>query len=167
VSLIDDLRKFSSRSWQERGLFAEAFVLLGVMRAAIVLFPFRKITAYLGLTPGASSSVPESALCVKPTDIGWGVQAAAARTPWQSACLAQALTGMVMLGRRGINATLYLGVARDESGAEAMTAHAWLRCGDAILTGAGGVERYAAISSFSRSGLGDASRQCTNDRTER
>jgi hypothetical protein len=167
VSLIDDLRKFSSRSWQERGLFAEAFVLLGVMRAAIVLFPFRKITAHLGLAPGASPEVSESALCVKPTDIGWAVQAAAARTPWQSACLVQALTGMVMLGRRGINATLYLGVARDESGAEAMAAHAWLRCGDNILTGAGGIERFSAISSFSRSGSGDVSRQGTHDRTER
>jgi hypothetical protein len=167
VSLIDDLRKFSSRSWQERWMFAEAFVLLGVMRAAIVLSPFRKITAHLGLTPGASPEVFESALSVKPTDIGWAIQAAAARTPWKSACLAQALTGMLMLGRRGINATLYLGVARDESGAEAMAAHAWLRCGDAILTGAGGVERYAALSSFSRSGSGDASRQGTHDRTKR
>jgi hypothetical protein len=167
VSLIDELRKFSSRSWQERRMFAEAFVLLGVMRAAIVLFPFRKITARLGLTPGASPAVSNPVLSVKPTDIGWAVQAAAARTPWQSACLVQALTGMLMLGRRGINATLYLGVARDESGAEAMAAHAWLRCGAAILTGAGGVERYVAISSFSRPGSGDASRQGTHDRTER
>jgi hypothetical protein len=74
---------------------------------------------------------------------------------------------MVMLGRRGINTTLYLGVARDESGTEAMAAHAWLRCGAAILTGAGGVERYSAISSFSRTGSRDASRQATHDRTER
>jgi len=72
---------------------------------------------------------------------------------------------MVMLSRRGISATLYLGVARDENDPGAMAAHAWLRCGEVILTGAGGVERFSAISSFSRPPSDDARRQPRNDRT--
>jgi len=165
VSLLDALRKFSSRSWQERGLFVESFVLLGVMRAAILLFPFRRITSLLGLAQGDTSTMPAADMTIDSATIGWSIQAAAARTPWESACLAQALTGMVMLSRRGIGAILYLGVARDESGAEAMSAHAWLRCGEAILTGAGGVERFSAISSFTRSPAKDTRRQLNNDRT--
>ena len=146
-------------------MFFEAFLLLGVMRAAILLLPFRRITTILGLAQGATSSMPAVDMTVDPADVGWAIRAAAARTPWESACLAQALTGMVMLSRRGIAATLYLGVARDEIDPEAMSAHAWLRCGDTILTGAGGVERFSAISSFSRPPADDAGRQPHNDRT--
>ena len=150
VSLIEDLRKFTARTRQERLMFFEAFILLGVMRAAILLLSFRRITNLLGISQGVISSLPAANLAVEPAVVGWAVQAAAARTYWESACLAQALTGMAMLSRRGINATLYLGVARDESDPGTMAAHAWLRYGDAILTGAGGVERYVSISSFSR-----------------
>lgn len=165
MSLIDDLHKFSSRTWQERGLFVEAFVLLGMARAAILLLPFRRITRILGLAQGETPSVPPVDMTVDPTDVGWAVQAAATRTHWESACLAQALTGMVILSRRGIGTTLYLGVAKDESNPETMTAHAWLRCGDIILTGAGGVERFSAISSFSRPPADGTRRLKDNDRT--
>ena len=165
MSLIDNLRKFSARTWQERWLFVEAFVLLGVMRAAVLLFPFRKITTPLGLVQGEASSVPEDDGAPVPAAIGWSIQAAAARTHWESACLAQALTGMVMLSLRGIGATLYLGVARDENDPGTMAAHAWLRCGEAILTGAGGVERYSAISSFARPPAAGTGRPAVKDRT--
>jgi hypothetical protein len=165
VSLIDDLRKFFSRSRQERGLFIEALVLLGVMRASILLFPFRRITNLLGLAQGHTPSIPVTDMTVGPVTIGWAVQAAATRTPWESACLVQALTGMIMLSHRGIGATLYLGVAKDESNPGTMTAHAWLRCGDTILTGAGGVERFSAISSFFRPPADSKCRQPNNDRT--
>jgi hypothetical protein len=165
VSLADTVRKFRSRTWREIGFVAESFVLLGVIRAAILLFPFRKLTGIMGLTQGDGPSSAEAIMSVNPTAIGWAVQAAAARTPWESACLVQALTGMAMLSRRGIKATLYLGVAKDESGTETMAAHAWLRCGDTILTGASVVERFSAISSFSRPPSDDTRRQPNNDRT--
>jgi hypothetical protein len=165
VSLIDDLHKFSARSWRERGLFIEAFLLLGVMRAAILLLPFRRITGLLGLAQGETAAVA-AVMTDDPAAVGWSIQAAAARTRWESACLAQALTGMAMLSRRGIAATLYLGVAKDMSDPAAMTAHAWLCCCGTILTGAGGVERYAAISSFSRPPADGTRRPADNDRTE-
>ena len=158
MSLIEDLRKFSKRSWQERRLFLEAFILLGIMRAAILLLTFQKITKILGLTQGTTSSLSGVNMTVDPTAIGWSIQAAAARTHWESACLAQALTGVIMLGRRGINSTLYLGVGKDQSDKDTMAAHAWLRCGESILTGAGGVERYSAISSFSQLSTKDNNR---------
>lgn len=102
----------------------------------------------MGLVQGAAPSCVTSAAYVDTSKIGWAIQAAAARTPWESACLAQALTGMLMLSRRRGSATLYLGVAKDESGSDAMAAHAWLKCGDMILTGVSGYEAYSVISSF-------------------
>jgi hypothetical protein len=150
VSPGEELRKFLERSQQERWLFLEACLLLGVMRAAILLLPFRRITAMMGLVqeePGASAGCDPG---VVPAMIGWAVKAASARTPWESACLAQALTAMAMLSRRGIDATLYLGVAKGGSLPASMDAHAWLDCGGSIIAGGAGVERYSAISRFTK-----------------
>jgi len=120
------------------------------MRAAILLLPFRKITGMMGLVQGSTPLESIPSMSVAPADIEWAIRAAARRTNWESACLAQALTGMAMLARRGCTATVYLGVARDESGVGTMKAHAWLRCGDTILTGAAGYDGYVPISSFTR-----------------
>jgi hypothetical protein len=54
-----------------------------------------------------------------------------------------------MLKRRRIAATLYLGVAKDENKAEKLAAHAWLRCGDVILTGAHGHRQFTVVAMFS------------------
>lgn len=150
VSLTDTVNKLRARSWREIGMAVEALLLLGVFRAAILLLPFRKITALMGLEQNSRDCLQASRSTNYPADTGWAIQAASARTPWASTCLVQALAGLVMLSRRGIDATICLGVAKAEDGQAAMDAHAWLRCGDSIVTGAGGVERFAAISSFSR-----------------
>jgi hypothetical protein len=53
-----------------------------------------------------------------------------------------------MLKRRRIAATLYLGVAKKESDPEGLAAHAWLRCGDVILTGAAGHLHFTVVAAF-------------------
>jgi len=125
-------------------------MLLGVMRTAILLLPFRKIIALMGLVQGEQPGASESIAACRLAAIAWAVQAAALRTPWESACLVQALTGMAMLARRGGSATLSLGVGRNDNVREIISAHAWLQCGGKFITGAGGYEKYSIISSFSR-----------------
>lgn len=67
-------------------------------------------------------------------------------TPWESQCLTQALAGKMMLKRRGIASTLYLGVMKD--GDTGLSAHAWLRSGTFILTGGPEQERFTVVSTF-------------------
>lgn len=159
-----DLSKIRGRSRADILLLLRAFALLGLMRAAIILVPLRWIVRILGMTPPkgpvcgtdpASGLRRASAPCGSPEKeahnaqaarIGWAVQAAAARTPWQSACLAQALAGSVLLRSRGVPFTLNLGVAKD--GESGITAHAWLNCGDITPTGSSGVKSHHTISSF-------------------
>jgi hypothetical protein len=76
-------------------------------------------------------------------EVGWAVRAAAPKTPWKSACLAQALAGKWMLGRRGLHGTIRLGVAKDADGN--LQAHAWLCTGDRIVTGGGTAGRFTAV----------------------
>ena len=148
VSLTSDLNKLCSRTWLERRLLLEAFVWLGLMRAAILLLPFRFVVRIFRLHAGQPTESCTSDRSNLATPIGWAIRAAAARTPWESACLGQALAGMAMLRRRGISGIIFLGVAKDATVPQAMAAHAWLSSGDTILTGDGGHERYTVISSF-------------------
>jgi hypothetical protein len=151
VSSGDLIRKVRSRSWRELALFLEAFLLLAAARGMILLLSFQRITRLLGLSQGEGAAEPDGDRNHHLARvISWAVKAAARRTPWESACLAQGLTGMVMLSRRGGAGVLYLGVCREPNGPDAMKAHAWLRCGTVLVTG-DGHEGYTAVSSF-RSG---------------
>jgi transglutaminase superfamily protein len=144
----------------QRWLFLEATVWLGLLRAATLTLPYRQVAALLRLTQSAASD-GSPGLAVSPAGrgpggpgrqpgvtgvTGWALAAAAARTPWHSTCLVQSLAGYVILRRRGVPSVVYLGVAKDPAGE--FTAHSWLRCGDVIVTGRGGHQRYSAIAAY-------------------
>ncbi len=122
-------------------LVVEALAYLAVARLAVACLPFRVLARRLGvrqaetLTTGAPDAMPSR--------VGWAVAAAARRTPWRSACLEQAIAAKAMLKRRGIEGTLYLGVAKHPT-----EAHAWLRVGERNVTGGTDVGRFAVVASF-------------------
>jgi len=66
--------------------------------------------------------------------LSWAIGAAAARIPWRSDCLLQAMAADRWLRRCGMQPEFFLGVTKDAGGQ--LEAHAWLRCGDAMVTGA-------------------------------
>jgi len=141
------LGKFFRLSGGEKRLLLEAAFWLTVFRAAVSFVPFRVIAGFLGRKRGETAGT-------FPGPTGRGEVLAVARAlrvmgrslPWESTCLVKAAAGKRMLSRRSIPATLYLGVARD--GVNKVAAHAWLRSGDVILTGAEERQRYTVICTF-------------------
>ncbi len=134
----------------EKALLMETFVFLGIYRAAILTLPFRWLTRSLTQTtsylvvPPLPDQQRTTALSV-----GRTIQKAARYTPWESACLAQALTARRMLQRRRISGIFYLGVMKDVTDAKGQfKAHAWSKCGDIILTGQPGHEQFVIVSAF-------------------
>lgn len=77
-----------------------------------------------------------------PVRVAWAIGAAARRTPWRSKCLEQAIAAKLMLRRRQVPSTMYLGVALSRD------AHAWLRVGAVDLIGGGGHEGFAVVATF-------------------
>lgn len=162
------ISKFLALGPADRSLLLATFGWLALFRAMILVFPFKKILGMTGLAPGESprgteASGPNPAWGAQSLRVGWAIRTASAHTAWKSACLVQALAGMHMLRRRGIPSTLHLGVARNASirnshdGADGrevradgrgIAAHAWLRCGDLIVTGGAGRERFTELSAF-------------------
>ena len=69
--------------------------------------------------------------------VAWAVPAAAVQVPWRSDCLVQALAARNWLHAEGLQTQMHVGVARDEP----FTAHAWLTCGNRVITG-GEVARF-------------------------
>jgi hypothetical protein len=63
-----------------------------------------------------------------------------------SQCLVQAVAVTWMLQRSDIPSTLYFGVAKDTGGG--LKAHAWVRVGEKILTGAKEREDFSVVATF-------------------
>lgn len=139
------LHKFVQRSRLERRLFLEAWGCLALARVMIVIMPFRLIARRLGRTRAESSSLAGKGEGLART-ISWAVRTASRYSLWRSTCLTQAMAAKMMLRRRQLPNTLYLGLAKDEEGT--LRAHAWLRCGEAILTGGENRAGFTTIASF-------------------
>jgi hypothetical protein len=122
-------------------LVAEALAYLAGARVAVVALPFHILARRLGARQ--AETLTTGPLDPASRRVGWAIAAAARRTPWRSECLEQAIAAKAMLKRRGIEGTLYLGVAQHPS-----EAHAWLRVGDRNVTGGTDVGRYAVVASF-------------------
>lgn len=139
-------RQLLALTWHDRLLLLEASLWLGLARAAVLSFPFRWLVRGLRQQHGMTPETEDAAIQHRCQQIAWAIRVVSSRTPWDSNCLAQALAGKIMLRRRGIVSTLYLGVAKGERGT--LDAHAWLRSGTFILTGGGNLSRYAVTATF-------------------
>jgi hypothetical protein len=148
MMVLRALHKLRRRTWTERCLLVEALLWLGIMRIGVWLLSFRRITRLLGFSVGEQHSPLIASQLTTTQRIGWAVRATAPHAPWQSLCLAQALAAAAMLRRRDLSGTLYLGVAKDGDGK--IQAHAWLRCGNDILTGGRSYQRYAIVAAYCR-----------------
>jgi hypothetical protein len=148
MSRMSDWSKLRALTWTDRWLLLQAFGWLGLIRILVALLPFVWIASLFRLKQGEDLSVPDDVLEKQAARIGWAVRAAARRQPWDSTCLTQAIAGAVLLRQRGIHSTFYLGVTKELAAPKELVAHAWLRCGETILAGAAGHERFTVVSSF-------------------
>ena len=140
------LGRFARLSWRERGLLFETFFLLGLGRFLVVMVPFRHVAPLLGVLNGGHNPVLNEADLEDVKLISYWVRFTGRHTPFTSNCFNKALAAHFMLRRRGIANTLCLGVTKE---GQTMEAHAWLRGGEQIVTGAAGYERFTEVSHFS------------------
>jgi hypothetical protein len=129
-----------------RGLLLEAVFCLGLARLATLLLPFRWVAPHLGAHMAETAAVLDPHGREMALAISRALGQAARNLPWECKCLVQAMAGKAMLWRRGLPSTLYLGLAKDEK--KQLCAHAWLRCGNIILTGRQGNDRFTVVSAF-------------------
>jgi Transglutaminase-like superfamily len=120
------LRKFARSSAVERRLILQSFLVVPAVRLGLWLLPFRVVHRLV------RDRRVSGRTAVSAERIVWAVTAAAARVP-RATCLTQALAASVLLPRYGHDATLRVGVAKDEDGR--LRAHAWLESGGVTILG--------------------------------
>jgi hypothetical protein len=91
---------------------------------------------------GEAAATPDLGEAVR---VGHAVAAVSARLPWRPTCLRQALAAQRMLGRRGIDSRLHLGV----TGPTEPSAHAWVTVDGQPVVGGRGIERFVPLAAFS------------------
>ena len=118
---------------------------LAFARLAVLLMPFPALARRLGAPMQESTQDDDERFRPVLRRMAWAIGAASRRAPWRCKCLEQALTAKMMLRRRGMASTLYLGVTRGESAS--VQAHAWVRCGSYYVTGGEGAG-YTVVSTL-------------------
>ncbi|MHA1528089.1 MAG: lasso peptide biosynthesis B2 protein [Alphaproteobacteria bacterium] len=122
-------------------------------RACLVtLLPARIYTRDFGsvaLTPDAAVD----AVCPKAaSDVGRMVEVVAQVMPFRALCLQQAVAARRMLHRRGLRATVYLGVKRNAAdrklAGQGGAAHAWVEVGSQVVNGDTNLGDYAVVGRF-------------------
>ena len=143
-----------ARSWRRRPLaeklwFVPAYALLGLSRVALLTIPFRWIAPRLGHSLQTAAVVPLAGATetARAQAIGHAIETAARHTPWESACLAQAITARVLLGISRLPYAVYLGV--DKRGDAGIAAHAWVSTGRAAVTGGHGFNEFTVVGTYS------------------
>ena len=125
-------------------LFVEAWFLLHFAKLIILLMPFKKIATRMGRLHVESTHDLQS--MGKTTQVEHAVRRASRYTLYDSKCYDQALTAKALLGQLGLPATIYFGLAKDAE--SQLSAHAWVRSGNKIITGKAGIERFTVIAFF-------------------
>ncbi|MCA1791217.1 MAG: lasso peptide biosynthesis B2 protein [Thioalkalivibrio sp.] len=132
-------------SWPQRLLLVEASVMLVAAAQAIACVSFRSLAGHLGVPMQESADDGDVRNAESIRAVEWAVHVAARQLPWASSCFSRAITAKIMLRRRGIASTLYLGVTLQNG---TINAHAWLRSGSAILTGGESSNEFATVCWF-------------------
>jgi hypothetical protein len=144
--VIQALRRVHTLDWSSRGLLFEAAALLFAIRAALPRFSFptiqRALDRYVHRRRTSASD---------PRPVGWAIEAAARRLPFDTTCLVRALAADAMLRRRQLPSRLELGVTPRSSRTASLEAHAWVESDQTIVVGeVEGVADYARLSRTSR-----------------
>ena len=143
--MIRAFARFAALPRAERARAVEAAALLLVARLAVGLMPFRWALKLFRVDRGDRGGGRVSA--TEAADVRRAIARAARHVPFRAVCLQQAFAALLMLRRRGLAATVHLGLARQASSAE-LKAHAWSRCGDVPVTGEAAAKDFTPVASF-------------------
>jgi hypothetical protein len=136
--------KFAALPAADKWLVLRAVFWLGVARLRLAVTPFNKLAEQLSSRTTETTGEADPELVRR---IGFAINAAANNVPWRSDCWPKAIAARSLLRRAGYASTIHLGVEKDRKGD--LAGHAWLTCGDTVVTGGEDIDRYTEMHRFS------------------
>lgn len=128
-----------------------AWILIGLSSAVIALVPFRRIAPWLGVNLGAVAHRPPGTAAQqrRASLIGRTVGLAAHYASFRADCFPQALAARILCGLWRVPYAVHFGVALGGEGEAKMRAHAWVSCGDVVVSGgAGSFAAHTPVACF-------------------
>lgn len=147
VIILKKIKKYYKIPFHQKLVIIKTYLLMGFVRFLILFIPFKRVASIMGKPMSESPEEVEPSMLITAKKIAWYVKKLSQYTFWESKCLVQALTTLILLKRRKIPCTLYLGMAKDEN--NKISAHAWLRCGNEVVTGAYERSGFSMVAYFS------------------
>lgn len=141
------VQKFFKLNRTERLLFIQAYFLSLFYSFYVELIPKRIIFKRLGDKDVETSFEPIEGELNEVLQVEKAIRRVVRFLPWTTKCFARAITAKRILQHKQIPSTIYLGVAKE--GSNKMIAHAWLRCGNIIVTGKEEMKKFTPIIYFS------------------
>ena len=132
------LRRFGALSVADKWLLLRAVTWLAVARVWLLVTPFSRVAGRLA--DNSEHQEPDPELLRR---IGYAVSTASANVPWRADCFPQAIAARALLRRYGYSSTIHLGV--EKADADTLAGHAWLTCGETVITGGAELERYTEV----------------------
>lgn len=134
---------------RDRILALATWLLLGPLRLMILVLPFsylRRIVCSGYVQAGTVQEVDAQAETTARA-ISRAITRSARRTPWRSDCYPQALAACVLLRAHHVPHAIHFGVRRQGD----LGAHAWVRAGHVVVSGAAGHEEFTVVGRFASS----------------
>jgi hypothetical protein len=138
---------FLKLSAQQHRLLLEALLFLAGAALLMRICHFERLARWLQLRPYETPQATGGRETQLAMQIGWAITAIANRVPGSVKCLTRAMAACLLARRHGLRTTLYLGVTRGATGN--LQAHAWLRCGSAVITGRAEQPGFTTIACYS------------------
>jgi hypothetical protein len=134
------LPQFSLEDWSLLAIAAKELAFARLRHLALEQADI--FAEFQSLSAGAATYKSDALDAPDLVRMSWAVAAVARHVPWRADCLIQAMAANRWLRRYGIRPEFFVGVDREAGGT--LLAHAWLMCGDRLLTGPG-YERFHVV----------------------
>lgn len=141
---------FWSMRFKLKCLFIINFVLCGIARALINLFPLKRLAPYFGKL---HKNIIFSTMITRPQrnhaiQLRRSIALVAKYTPWDTNCLTQAMVAKFWCSCLKIPYILYIGFTKDADKPSGYASHAWLTAGPVAITGEHSFSSFKVVSSY-------------------
>jgi hypothetical protein len=141
------IKSFTGSSYQVKILFLRAYFLSGLVKLTLVFLPFSKVLKWQGNINVESPDYSDEISAEFRKSLQAAMRLCRKYTIWKTECYTQALTAKVLLNKKGISGTVYIGFKKEDNGS--YIGHAWLRSYDRFITGYEEKNSYTVHSFYS------------------
>jgi hypothetical protein len=134
MHLVEPIRAFMRQPAKVQILCVQAAMVSVLVWLAMTLLPFRWWGRWQGKVRTSTSEDPDPGTLTFRKNLAQALAITTRHLPILRRCYIRALTGKILLARKGIRGTLYIGFRTFENGK--FEGHAWLRAHDTWITGA-------------------------------